>query len=317
MGLAGRLRLITALVVLAGVGAASPAATAASWSKPSQIAGVKRLRAVSCVSRSFCMAVGRGQAVAYTGGRWGSPQTIDPSRDYVHGLNTVSCASSTFCVAGDYQGDALVYNGTSWSAPTSITNNLLSQLSCAATTFCVALDGNGDAHVYNGSSWSAQQPTGDYPNVISCPSVGFCVAMVINQALRLSGGTWSDAGFIGPSEPSGGSEPNAASAISCTGRHFCAALDDFGDAFTWDGSRWSRLHRFDRNLIGGSDAVSCPTRRSCTAVDGNGFAVSWNGTRWSPKRRIDRPRAQPNDVSCPSARFCVAIDGRGRALIYG
>jgi hypothetical protein len=314
--LAARVGAVAAALALASAWVITPASMAAHWSKPSKVPGVKRLEAVSCVSRSFCMAVGGRNAVAFRSGAWRRPQTISSH----HALTTVSCASTTFCAAADPAGEVSVYNGKSWSPPTSLaTTGGLSRLSCAARTFCGALGVNGDAFLYNGSSWSAPQriPGASQPQLISCPVVGFCMAMDFADAFRLSGGSWAGAGSVRPSNPQGGSEPNVASALSCSGRHFCAALDDFGEAFTWASGRgWSRPHRFDRNLLDGSDAVSCRARTACMAVDGNGVATRWNGTAWSPKQPIDTSQAGLRDVSCGTARFCVAVDFRARALIY-
>jgi hypothetical protein len=64
------------------------------------------------------------------------------------GFTSVSCASASLCVAVDGTGNALTYNGTSWSQPQSIDPNGslgLSSVSCASSTFCVAVDGNGNA----------------------------------------------------------------------------------------------------------------------------------------------------------------------------
>src|SRR5665811_295229 len=93
------------------------------WSTPSEINTGDAPRSVSCASESFCVAVGRHEAVIYSGGSWGSPQRI-----YTEGnLQSVSCASSSFCVAvaehftgigPPVYGQALIYNGSGWSAPT-------------------------------------------------------------------------------------------------------------------------------------------------------------------------------------------------------
>lgn len=312
--LAARLAAITAALALVSACVTTPASMAAHWSHPSKVTGVKQLRAVSCASRSFCMAVGGRKAVAYRSGAWGRPQTVDA---HFGGLVTVSCVSASFCAAGDAFGDVFIYNGTRWSSPT-LTTVGLSGLSCGARTFCGALGINGEALFYDGSSWSHPERIAPATQglVISCPVVGFCMAMDFTGGYRLSGGSWVHAGSIGASNPQGGSEPNVASAVSCSGRRFCAALDDFGEAFTWAGGGWSRPHRFDGNLLDGSDAVSCRARTACMAVDENGFATRWDGTTWSQKQRIDSNQAALIDVSCGAARFCIAVDLRARALIY-
>jgi hypothetical protein len=313
-----RIAAIAGAVLLMAVAPAAPASPAAHWSRPAKVTGVKRLLAVSCASRSFCMAVGGGQAVAYRSGKWRPPQTIDSHSGINDGLVTVSCVSATFCAAGDGVGNVFTYNGRSWSSPTSVATTGLSRLSCATTQFCGAVDIVGDAILYDGSSWSSPRriPGASQPQLISCPVFGFCMATDVgSSAYRLSAGQWVHAGTLRTSNPQGGSEPDIPSAVSCSGRHFCAALDDFGEAFTWNGSHWSRPHRFDANLLAGSDAVSCRTKTACMAVDGNGVAASWNGTMWSRKQSID-PGAGVMDVSCAAARFCVAIDIRAHALIY-
>lgn len=312
--MAARLGAITAALALASALAATPAAMAAQWSRPSRVAGVNQLRAVSCVSRSFCMAVGGRKAVAFRYGVWGRAQTIDAHRG---GLITVSCVSATFCAAGDGFGDVFIYDGARWSSPTS-TSTGLSQLSCGARTFCGALGINGEAFFFDGSSWSRSERIALATEglVISCPVAAFCMAVDFSTGYRLSRGRWVNAGSLNPSNPPGGSEPDVPSAVSCSGRRFCAALDNFGEAFTWAGSGWSRPHGFDRNLLDGSDAVSCRARTACVAVDDNGFATSWNGSTWSVKHRIDSGQAGLIDVSCGAARFCVAVDLRARAVIY-
>jgi hypothetical protein len=221
-------------------------------------------------------------------------------------------------VAGDSFGDVFTFNGRGWSAPTLATSGL-SQLSCGARTFCGALGISGDALFYDGSKWS--QPVRIAPATqglaISCPLAGFCMAMDFSGGHRLSGGSWVNSGSISPSNPPGGSEPDVASAVSCSGRRFCAALDDFGDVFIWRaGHGWSRPHTFDRSLLAGSDAVSCRTRTSCMALDTTGFATAWNGVSWSPRQRIDGSQSGLSGVSCGAARFCVAVDLRGRALLF-
>jgi hypothetical protein len=76
----------------------------------------------------------------FNGSAWSPPADVDGS----HTLNSVSCASRSFCVAVDQQGDALTFNGRSWSAPARIAgpNGELVSVSCAARAFCVAV---GDA----------------------------------------------------------------------------------------------------------------------------------------------------------------------------
>jgi hypothetical protein len=82
----------------------------------------------------------------------------------------------------DNVGNALTWNGTSWSQPVSIDPNTgsLPSVSCPSATFCVAVD-DFDAFTWNGTSWS--QPVSidlggnAYLNSVSCASATFCVAV--------------------------------------------------------------------------------------------------------------------------------------------
>jgi hypothetical protein len=84
---------------------------AGSWSAPESVA-LDYLTAVSCGSRSFCVAVDQAQnASSFTAGdaitvsrtAWGTPQLIDRTQALV----AVSCASAAFCIAVEAGGEAL------------------------------------------------------------------------------------------------------------------------------------------------------------------------------------------------------------------
>jgi len=145
---------------------------------------------VSCPSSSFCAAAGHnGGAATYDGGGWnggaynGYGWTFDGQIDTTDGdysLHSVSCTSSSFCVAVDGNGSAYTYDGSAWSGPVRIDPNGggLSSVSCVSSSFCVAVDGAGNALMYNGSSWSSQSidPNGQGLTAVSCASTSFCMA---------------------------------------------------------------------------------------------------------------------------------------------
>jgi hypothetical protein len=84
-----------------------------------------------------------GNALTWNGSSWSAPVLIDP----IGYLASVSCPSSSFCVAVDWDGNALTWNGSSWSAPVSIDPNGggFNSVSCASSSFCVAVDSYGNA----------------------------------------------------------------------------------------------------------------------------------------------------------------------------
>jgi hypothetical protein len=68
----------------------------------------------------------------------------------------------------------------------------------------------------------------------------------------------------------------ALTSVSCPTAAFCAAVDDLGEALTFDGSRWSPPAEIDSSPAGGSGgltSISCPTAKFCQAVDAAGSAV--------------------------------------------
>ena len=249
---------------------------------------------------------------------WSSPLSIDSSGG---SLLSVSCPSASFCVAVDYPGNALTWNGNSWSSPVSVdpynpTTGLggaLTSVSCPSASFCAAVDGFGNALTWNGSSWS--NPLSIDPSAglssVSCPSASFCAAVDSGGgALTWNGSSWSSPLIIDPYNPGiGQGDPTS---VSCPSASFCAAVGGYGSALTWNGSSWSSPVSIDPATS--LSSVSCPSASFCVAVDNVGNALTWNGSSWSNPLSID-PSAGLDSVSCPSSSFCVAVDYSGNALI--
>ncbi len=168
--------------------------------------------------------------LTYNGSTWSAPAKID-TNGY---LNSVSCPSSSFCAAGDDEGNGLTYNGGTWSTPASIdpgTAHYLS-MSCPTASFCAAVDAAGNGLTYNGSTWSdpaSIDPGGDLTSV-SCPTASFCAAVDRSgNVLTYNGSTWSAPQSIDP----GG---QGLVSVSCASASFCVAVDNTGDALTYTGS---------------------------------------------------------------------------------
>lgn len=160
-----------------------------NWSEPREVDPEAALQSVSCSSSSMCMAVGEHDSVTYLEGTWSAPE-----HTYAEGeLWGVSCTSALFCAAvtehfsnmsGENFGEALIYNGFTWSAPSEIPHApergpfSAEGLSCVSSSFCVAIPRfEGAASIYEGGAWSAWmplEPNGKFSSV-SCPSVSFCV----------------------------------------------------------------------------------------------------------------------------------------------
>ena len=135
------------------------------------------LRAISCTSQSYCVAVGRNDAApsmrqtlieTWNGASWSitqSPDTSASTSNVLYGVSCVSAQGSTSCVAvGYYEGQGgwqtLIesYDGVSWAITESPNSSAshpasLDGVTCTSSSSCVAVGGaHYDALVLTGSS---------------------------------------------------------------------------------------------------------------------------------------------------------------------
>jgi hypothetical protein len=170
------------------------------------------LTGISCLSASFCMAVGSAVTtspdVETLVEQWnGSSWTIDSSPDVSGALQTlltsVSCLSTSNCTAVGYSLSSSstvpvveTWNGTAWAlgspaTPEGSADNELSGVSCPATNDCVAVGRTyatnsspaaALAEQWDGASWTVDttpNPTdvlGDFLSSVSCPTSSTCEA---------------------------------------------------------------------------------------------------------------------------------------------
>jgi hypothetical protein len=200
-------------------------------------------------------------------GTWSRPKRIAQFEPLF-----VSCPSANFCVAVDGGGNALTYNGKTWSAPKLISKSgYLDAVSCPSASFCVAVSPNGYAVTYNGKDWSAPKLIDSLviPESVSCPSVSFCVAVGSGYAVTYNGKSWSPQKHI-DSNPFPLPE-----SVSCVSASFCVAVDGGGNALTYNGKTWSAPRVIDSNK--NLESVSCPSAIFCVAVGDNGYALTYAG----------------------------------------
>jgi hypothetical protein len=113
---------------------------------------------------------------------WSAPLSVDPDRGFP---DSVSCTSSTFCMAVDYYGAAFEYRGSTWSTPKSIdpptkNNPAFESVSCPTSTFCAAVDDQDNVLTYRANTWTSQksvEPRYDQLDSVSCISRTFLVAV--------------------------------------------------------------------------------------------------------------------------------------------
>jgi len=294
----------------------------------SQAGGGKTLK---LVAQWACGGPAAAQAVAGSG--WKTPIVVDKA----HGsgppsLTSVSCPTSSFCVAVDSKGYATILNGTTWSAPESIDanatsnfNDALGTVSCPSTKFCVAGDDLDDVYTYDGSSWSAAHQlnaavtSATVSFAVSCPTTSFCLAVDGDfNAYTYNGSSWSAAQQIDPNSLEG----IVISEVSCASATFCVAA--FGSkTATFNGTTWSApvsvgtAPGAGSNATPGIEALSCASPTFCAGVgttpDNQGYLGTFNGSSWSTpviKKTTLGPQGFVS-VSCPTTSWCMApgLDG--------
>jgi len=259
---------------------------------------ISELDGVSCVSATFCVAVGFSQ-----------PNMATP-------------------------GDALVeqWNGRTWSIverPVGV----LQGVSCTSATFCIAV-GGGSLQRWNGKTWSITKNPPQFGAAVSCTSAMNCFAVNAEGGAgsfvaRWNGKTWA----IVPSPQTPGlsfdnywglSGVSCASINSCqgVGTLVCGVLCFLSFAEAWNGSIWSVVTIPEPKRSGGTilNGVACPGATNCTAVGVYGFgefpfnvprafAEHWNGNTWTPFA-VPEPKNSYGSfaaVSCPSPTTCFAV----------
>jgi hypothetical protein len=264
---------------------------------------------LSCASPTFCVAAGDNPSdtpVTWTfdGTGWSSPVSFESSTDY-NLVFAVSCPVVSSCVGVDDFGGSFTFDGKAWKAgPPDGLAEYAPALSCASSSFCVAQAG-GFTSTYNGSTWTPAD-SGNPPCSLecfdpSCPSSTFCVSIGSTVAATFTGKNWS-----APVRVVSSASTAQLQSVSCVSSRFCVAVDDAGNAYTYDGTSWSAARMIDP----GDElaAVSCGSASFCVAI-GDSRSVTFNGTGWTRPTDESFQGGFGTSLDCPSTRFCVAAAG--------
>jgi hypothetical protein len=272
------------------------------------------LSAVSCGSRSSCIATGSYITSAnadvtlaehWNGRHWGVQHTPNPAGGPGSSLLGVSCWSATSCTAVGNAGNntdtevtlAEHWNGRHWSVqrtpdPAGAPSSFLYGVSCTSASACMAVGG------YNNSGGT----------------VSFTLAE------RWNGRRWTIQRPVTPAGSSAGLR-----GVSCTSAKACTAVGsensgtlDQALAEHWNGRSWRVQHTPNpaspQNVL---NSVSCSSARACMATGSQGtsafsigLAMHWSGAKWAVQ-----PSAAPAGaysvqlpaVACWSATACMAV----------
>jgi hypothetical protein len=265
----------------------------------------------------------------WTGTSWsmGPHQPVIPSGEQYAVLESVSCTSSTFCLAsGAYspksnpgEGIPLVelWNGSSWklTPPPRPASSPYANLDAAS---CVA----------NPAS----------PTKSSCVVSGVYATSTGLQAWAESfdGEHWKNLNIPQPQGSSSGPWLDAVTGVSCSSTTSCALVgtetqltatggSSKGFAETLANGTWT-VATVDPSSTKGSElnSVDCLSSTFCVAaggvgpyntpVMGEGDVAVWNGSTWTPT--LINPGAnigsELTGIDCTSTTYCVAVGTHGR-----
>ena len=304
------------------------------------------LGGVSCISASFCAAVGghgnsAGNGVnlaeIWNGTSWTITTTPNlKGQSGVSGdLDSVSCVSASFCQAvgsGPSGPTAALWNGTSWTIQAIPGADVQTQeVSCATADFCMVTGGTGDVDIWNGSSWAAGSSVPGFSNLssVSCLSASFCEVVGYDpsggNAAAWNGTSWTVQVTPGPAS-------NSFNAVSCTAASSCEAVgqaigtndEPVPLAELWNGTSWTIQSAPDpaNSQSGSLASVSCTSASACTAAgqyasgtvpnfgEPQTLAEVWDGTAWTIAATPDPSSTAQNilsSVSCGATDACTAV----------
>ncbi|HEY2579679.1 MAG TPA: hypothetical protein VGI74_25495 [Streptosporangiaceae bacterium] len=301
------------------------------------------LSAVSCVSASFCeavgshgnrMGVGANLAETWNGSTWKNQPTPSPQGQFgptSNDLEGVSCVSTSFCEAvgnGPNGMSAELWNGTSWTVQNRPGSGGVQgqSVSCPSTGFCMSSDAFGRVDTWNGSSWSAGTDVPGFSKVgsLSCVSASFCEVVGFGpsgeNAAVWNGSTWT-------AQPTAGGTSEDLISVSCRTATSCEAVGELFNegspltlAETWNGSTWAvQPTPAPSGAVSSTlNSVSCAAANACTAVGDtqpsstvplHTLAEVWDGTTWSLRSTPNRGVQQNilNAVSCGASLMCTAV----------
>jgi hypothetical protein len=224
------------------------------------------LDAVSCISTTSCMALGRVYyavaqaqppfAESWNGVTWSVVAVPSPYSDSAS-LGGISCFSAESCLAvGTWGGGtplSEIWNGTKWAmvpmpAPVGSFNVSIGRLSCTSPTGCTTVGFYYDAawvlrtlaERWNGSSWTIQttpNPSalyGDGLESVVCQSATACTAVgftnINSSGLEVSSAeTWNGIiwSVVSTPNPSGATGGAILLDLACTSVATCTAVGDY------------------------------------------------------------------------------------------
>jgi hypothetical protein len=241
-----------------------------------------QIRAVSCPTTSFCVAVTRLGSIFTSddpaGGvaTWAGFQLQSGGpRAHLYGL---SCPTAQLCVAVGLDGKIVTSSNpsggpTAWST-TQLPEPLeLHSVSCPTAERCLAVGAGGvivsSSEPTNGpAAWQVRhEPAFGELLGVSCPDAGLCLSGNLGSILTAQGPAAEAGTFASTSAP----VPLQLTAFDCATEVACAAVNNNADVLTstdpaGGGQEWAATNVVPFNEPNGTFGISCPTVNLCVAV---------------------------------------------------
>jgi DNA-binding beta-propeller fold protein YncE len=265
--------------------------SAASWNSWNGPSGDSPSQALDCTTSSQCLladgkesAGGKLFSATRLGGPW--EEVSNPA----YGVDTIPCASSSLCVAGQDGAGYFRYSinpkSSSWVIENQGTAAMKSGF-CLPSPFCAFADSVGNVHIatsasqIESSSWTETVVQHQVSlNGIACASTTSCIVIagagnyagyVFNLTIESGGTAYSSKHDIDGS--------NELTGTTCTSSSTCVIVDSVGNVFISKsgGAEWTEVYSFHDHLSG----VSCASAALCAAVDKEGKVVTFSPSNQS------------------------------------
>ncbi|WP_076263404.1 hypothetical protein [Intrasporangium flavum] len=256
--------------------------------------------AVDCATASTCVVVdNRGRFWRGGGSTWTAAATFDPTSQWVADL---SCPTTTFCMATDYLGNAVRWNGAAWGGMSRL-GTFPSSVSCVAATWCMTVDQQqGTSRLWTGS-WQAPV-TFDTVNPwtdVTCASTTACFVFQGLDVRRWNGRSWSAPARL---------FTDAVSQAACAGPRFCIAMTWTGRFRTWNGTAWSSLRS---SGVTNPSRLTCPTGSFCMVESDSDLYSTFDGSSWAVRRTVPE---YFDTLSCSAPTRCVGTSYQGNVRTW-
>ena len=217
-------------------------------------------------------------------------------------------------MAVDLSGQALTFNGHTWSSPRKVFPKAPGQpqaaVSCPTTSFCLAVSAYGYG-IYRSGTWTVVRSSLAPFRTVGCYSATRC-ALVMGDA-------WSShrmAYWNGSTLTTSVNMPWAVrvDSVACVSATTCHAIgvEPKGGAIALrsSGATWVASYLRSDHFYSTFD-LSCTAATFCLATSsGENRAWSWNGSSWRDAGRTgSNLTVRPETVSCSSPTSCHAVGG--------